>query len=116
MRSFFTDQFLSAGPDSIETGTNDSEFAQTLNDAYSFYRKIGTREMHIRNLMVTPIDRFHDMVKVYYRADYSPEGKPLKSIDFDVTYFMQITDAGPKVFGFVSGDEMQAYRDAGLVS
>ncbi len=116
IQSFFTERFLAAGPDSVETGTNNTTFSATLQKAYSFYQKIGTREMHLRNLVVTPIDRFHDMVKVYYRADYSPEGKPIKSIDFDVTYFIQITDEGPKIFGFVVGDEMQAYRDAGLVS
>ncbi|WP_142701772.1 nuclear transport factor 2 family protein [Bdellovibrio sp. ZAP7] len=116
IQSFFTEHFLAAGPDSVETGSNNITFSATLRKAYSFYQKIGTREMHVRNLMVTPIDRFHDMVKVYYRADYTPQGKPIKSIDFDVTYFIQISDQGPKIFGFVVRDEMQAYRDAGLVS
>lgn len=116
VQSFFTDQFLAAGPDSVETGSNNITFSATLRKAYSFYQKIGTREMHVRNLMVTPIDRFHYMVKVYYRADYTPAGQPLKSIDFDVTYFIQNGEGGPKIFGFVAGDEMQAYRDAGLVS
>jgi hypothetical protein len=116
IRSFFTEQFFAAGPDSVETGSNNQFFSETLKKAYSFYQKIGTREMHLRNLMVTPIDRFHDMVKVYYRADYTPEGMPQKSMDFDVTYFIQNSENGPKIFGFVAGDEMQAYRDAGLVS
>ncbi|WP_413576158.1 nuclear transport factor 2 family protein [Bdellovibrio sp. HCB290] len=114
IRSFFTDHFLAAGPDNVETGSNNQFFSSTIQKAYSFYRKIGARELHIRNFVVTPIDRFHDMVKVYYRAEYSPKGAPIKTIDFDVTYFMQQGHAGPKIFGFVAGDEMQAYRDAGL--
>ncbi|UYL08560.1 hypothetical protein B9G69_016065 [Bdellovibrio sp. SKB1291214] len=116
IRDFFTDQFFAASPDRVQAGSNGHFFSDTLKKAYSFYQKIGTREMHVRNLMVTPIDRFHDMVKVYYRADYAPEGKPQKSIDFDVTYFIQNGENGPKIFGFVAGDEKQAYRDAGLVS
>lgn len=116
IRSFFTEHFLAAGPDSVETGSNNTFFAETVKKAYSFYQKIGTQELHMRNLVVTPIDRYHDMVKVYYRADYSPLGTPTKSLDFDVTYFMQTNEGDPKIFGFVAGDEMEAYRDAGLVS
>lgn len=104
IRGFFTEQFFAAGPDSVEA-----------NKSFSFYQNIGAREMHIRNLMVTPIDRFHDMVKVYYRADLTQAGKQQKSIDFEVTYFIQNGESGPKIFGFVAGDEMEAYRDAGLV-
>ncbi|WP_413582833.1 hypothetical protein [Bdellovibrio sp. HCB288] len=114
IRSFFTDHFLAAGPDDVQTGFNNHFFSATLKKAYSFYQKIGARELNIRNLVVTPIDRNHDMVKVYYRAQYSPDGAPIKSIDFDVTYFMQQGESGPRIFAFVSGDEMQTYRDAGL--
>lgn len=89
-------------------------FGLVLKRNFAFYRKIGTRRMSVRNLEVSPIDEKHDMVKVHYRADYLKDGREIR-IDFDVTYLLEKRGAQPQIFAFVSGDEMQAYKDAGLV-
>ena len=34
---------------------------------------------------------------------------------FDVTYMLQRRPDGPRIFGFVAGDEMALYREYGLV-
>lgn len=115
LRSFFTDQFLAAGPDSVNAGKNDFFFSLGLRKAYAFYRKIGTQRLGIRHLEITEIDDFHDMVKVFYQADYlKDDGTPV-ALDFAVTYFLQRHGDDIKIFSFVAGDEMQAYKEAGLV-
>lgn len=115
LRSFFTDQFLAAGPDSVNTGKNDFFFSMGLRKTYAFYRKIGTQRLSIRNLEITEIDDFHDMVKVFYQADYLKDNGSPVAIDFNVTYFLQRHGHEIKIFSFVAGDEMQAYKEAGLV-
>lgn len=116
IRGFFTDRFLAAGPDEVNTGKNNFLFSLALRKAYAFYRKIGTRRMKVLHTVDTPIDEKHDMVKVFYRADYvRPRNNQPLSIDFCIVYFLVKTSLQPKIFAFVSDDEMQAYRDAGLV-
>lgn len=115
IRSFFADKFLSAGPESVSTGKNSIFFSIILKKGYAFYKKNGARHLRIKKLAVTAIDYVHDMVKVQYSADYVKKtGEPI-SMDFEVTYFVQHPDELPKIFGFVAGDEMQMYKEAGLV-
>ena len=57
----------------------------------------------------------HDLVRVYFTAELDKAKNGPPSIDFDVTYFLQRRDSGPKVFAFISEDEMSLFRDLGLV-
>ena len=70
--------------------------------------------MRAERIDVTDIDATHHMVKVFYHADYEKDGKPI-GVDFDVTYLLDSGKGEPKIFAFISGDEMEAYRKAGLV-
>lgn len=110
----FTDCFIGASPGSVNCGRNGEDFRAALEQGYDFYRQIGTKRMSVRSVEVTPIDALHHMARVFWRADYEKEGKPI-TIDFDVTYLLQTREDGPKVFAFVSGDEMAAYRRHGLI-
>jgi hypothetical protein len=111
----FTGEFIAAGPQGVEAAKNGHSFRKMLEKGYKFYREVGTRKMSVRKVEVTDIDSCHAMAKVFYHADYErPDGKPV-GIDFDVTYLMDLTGPSPKIFAFVAGDEMQAYKDAGLV-
>lgn len=116
IRSFFTDKFLAAGPDEVKIGCNGFFFGFMLKRSYSFYRKIGTRRLHLLKTEAIVIDENHDMVRVGYRSDYvHPQNQQPISIDFSVVYLMQRSGLYPKIFAYVAGDEMQAYRDAGLI-
>lgn len=111
----FTPCFVGAGPTGVECGENGAEFERTLQQAFAFYRRIGARRMMVTRVQTTEIDAMHAMAKTYYRADYvKPSGEEM-SIAFDVTYLLQFAPDGPKIFAFIAGDEMDAYRRAGLI-
>lgn len=111
----FTEEFIAAGPGSVTTGKQGVTFRQTLDKGYRFYREIGAKKMRAQRVEVTRIDPAHAMAKVFYKADYvRKDGSPV-SIDFDLVYFLDISGPRPKIFGFVAGDEMQVYRDYGLL-
>jgi len=113
--SRFTDKFLAAGPDGVSTAKQGGAFRRMLEKGYRFYRQIGTQKMTAKRVEVTPIDAGHSMAKVFYRADYKkPDGSPL-AIDFDITYLLDTSAAKPKIFAFIAGDEMEAYREHGLL-
>jgi hypothetical protein len=112
----FTECFLSASPSGVNCGRNGDEFRQVLQKGYAFYKQIGTRSMRLRGLDVTPIDELHHMVAVHYTAEYDKHGQTI-SIDFDVTYLLQtLTGHSPKIFAFVSGDELALYKERGIIN
>jgi hypothetical protein len=111
----FTDVFLAAGPQGVESAKNGHSFRKMLEKSYKFYRDIGAKQMSVRKVEVTDIDPCHAMAKVFYHADYAkPDGTSV-GIDFDVTYMLDLTGSSSKIFAFVAGDEMKAYKNAGLV-
>lgn len=111
----FTDKFIAAGPGGATVGKQGAAFRRMMDKTYRFYRDIGTKKMTAKRVEVTPIDPTHAMAKVFYRADYrKPDGTPL-SIDFDLTYFLDTASTKPRIFGFVAGDEVAAYRKHGLL-
>ena len=113
--SRFSPRFIAAGPDGVSTGKHGAAFKRLLAKGYAFYRQIGTRKMTAKRVETTRIDANHMMAKVFYCAEYrKPDGSDLK-LDFDVTYFLDVSTTKPKIFGFVSGDEMGLYRQHGLI-
>jgi hypothetical protein len=112
----FSASFIAAGPAGVKCGDNGPEFRAALERGYDFYRRIGARKMSVKRCQITEIDAAHNMVKVFYRADYvKTSGEPV-SIDFDVTYLLENGDGAPRIFAFITADEMDAYRRAGLVA
>ena len=113
--SRFSPRFVAAGPDGVSTGKHGAAFRRMLARGYAFYRLIGTRRMTAKRVESTRIDASHLMAKVFYCAEYrKPDGSDLK-LEFDVTYFLDVSTTKPKIFGFVSDDEMGLYRRHGLL-
>lgn len=113
--SRFSPRFIAAGPDGVSTGKHGAAFRRMLARGYAFYRLIGTRKMTAKRVESTRIDANHMMAKVFYCAEYrKPDGSDIK-LEFDVTYFLDVSTTKPKIFGFVSGDEMGLYRQHGLL-
>lgn len=113
--SLYASEFIGAAPAGVRAGKNDDEFKQVMAQGYAHYREIGTKEMRLRNLRLTPIDDHHCLAHVGWNATYLREGEPDRAIDFDVHYLVQQLDGEPKVFGWISGDEQELLKEHGIV-
>jgi hypothetical protein len=115
-RAFFAESFIGAGANGqVSVGRNDESFAKTLQQGYAFYKAIGTRRMEIDLVHAEPLHEGHDKVIVSYRAHYKKKDGSRLEIPFQLVYLLQRREGGPKIFGFVAGDEMALYREHGLV-
>ena len=112
----FTPCFIGAGPTGVECGRTGDEFRKTLEQAFAFYRQIGAKSMDISRVTTTEIDNGHAMAKVDYRAEYAKPNGGQVAIEFSVAYLLQMITSDIKIFAFIAGDEMDAYKQAGLIS
>jgi hypothetical protein len=112
--SLYASEFIAASPAGVVTGKNDDQLLQFMAQGYERYRAMGTKEMRMRNLRVSPIDDCHCVAHVAWTATYARQGRPDLAIDFEVHYFVQMPDGEPRVFGWVSGDEQALLRAHGI--
>lgn len=112
--TLYASEFIAASPVGVMTGKNDDQLRQAMAQGYARYREMGTKEMRIRDVRVSPIDDHHCIAHVAWTATYDREGGPDVAIDFDVHYFVQKLDEGAKVFGWVSGDEEALLKKHGI--
>jgi hypothetical protein len=113
--ALYAAEFIAASPAGVMTGKNDEQLKQVMAQGYARYRAIGTKEMRMRGLRVSPMDEHHCVAHVAWRATYVRNDKPDVTIDFDVHYLVQQLGAGPKVFGWVSGDEQAVLKEHGII-
>lgn len=116
IRGFFAEAFVGAGVSGhVAAGANDDSFEATLRKGFAFYKAIGTTSMQVERVESQPLYENHDRVRVFYRAGYRRKDGSEVSIPFDLVYLLQRRSGGPKIFGFIAGDEMAAYKAHGLV-
>ncbi len=115
MASAFAETFIEAGPAGVSCGRNDEKYLEMISKGLEFYRSIGTQPMRVLAIEGGEIKDGHYMARVFWHADYKKADGSALSLEFDVVYFLQRQDDGLKVFGYVTGDERQAYKDAGLI-
>ncbi len=113
--SLYAPEFIAASPAGVMTGKNDDQLMQVMAKGYAHYREIGTKEMHIRGVRISPMDEHHCVAHVAWTATYARKDQPDVAIDFDVHYFVQELDGEPKVFGWVSGDEQALLKEHGII-
>lgn len=113
--SLYASEFIGAAPAGVRTGKNDGEFKHVMAQGYAHYRAIGTKEMQIRSVRLSPLDEHHCVAHVAWTATYSRRDQLDVAIDLDVHYFVQQLDRTPKVFGWVSGDEQALLRKHGII-
>lgn len=111
----YASEFIAATPAGVMAGKNDDQLKQVMAQGYARYRAIGTKEMRIRDIRLSPIDDHHCVAHVAWTATYARKGQPDVAINFDVHYFVQKLDEEPKVFGWVSGDEPALLRKHGVI-
>lgn len=117
IRGAYASHFIGATPAGVLAGCNDATFSEQLRKSYAFYRDIGSRSMTVLQVDEHPIDNQHSLAKVRWRAEYErrSDGKAV-TIEFDATYLVQMLKPKyPRVFAFVTGDEMALLREHGLV-
>ncbi|HTI67737.1 MAG TPA: nuclear transport factor 2 family protein [Caulobacteraceae bacterium] len=113
--SLYASEFIAASPAGVMTGKNDDRLKQVMAQGYAHYRAMGTKEMRIRAVSLSPIDDRHCVAHVAWMATYAGKDRPDVVIDFDVHYFVQQLDDVAKVFGWVSGDEQALLRKHGVI-
>jgi hypothetical protein len=113
--ALYASDFIAASPAGVMTGKNDEQLKQVMAQGYARYRAIGTKEMRIQGLRISPMDEHHCVAHVAWRATYVRNDKPDVTIDFDVHYLVQQIGATPKVFGWVSGDEQAVLKEHGII-
>ena len=113
--ALYATEMIAASPAGVRSGRNDEAFRQVLAQGYDRYRAIGTREMRIRDLRITPINAHHCLVRVAWRAVYARDDLAETAVDFDVHYLVQVLDGTARVFGWVAGDEEATLRRLGIV-
>lgn len=113
--SLYASEFIAASPAGVMAGKNDDQLKHVMAQGYERYRVMGTRNMRLRNIRLTPIDDCHCLAHVAWTAIYARDDQPDVPIDFDVHYFLQVLNHEPKVFGWVSGDEQALLRKHGVI-
>jgi hypothetical protein len=113
--SLYASDFIAASPAGVMSGKNDDQLRQAMAQGYAHYRAIGTKEMKIRHVRLSPIDDCHCVAHVAWTATYARKDQPNTAIDFDVHYLVQSQDGEAKVFGWVSGDEQALLKQHGIV-
>jgi hypothetical protein len=113
--SSYAAAFVAASPAGVSIGQNDEHLKQVMRQGFERYRRIGTKDMRLRNVRTTPIDERHCLAHVGWTAVYDRGEKPDVSIDFEVHYLVQQLDDVPKIFGWVSGDEQAVLKQHGII-
>ena len=113
--SFYAPAFIAASPAGIVTGKNDTQLVEVMAQGYERYRAMGTREIRLRDVRLSPMDEHHCVAHVAWTAIYARKGEPDLPIDFDVHYLVQRLGEEPKIFGWVSGDEQALLERYGII-
>jgi hypothetical protein len=71
--------------------------------------------MKVTRVQASALYPNHDAVQVFYKAGFQKKDGSELTIEFDVLYIVQRREEGPRIVAFISGDEMAAYRQHGLV-
>ncbi|MDR5651889.1 nuclear transport factor 2 family protein [Ruixingdingia sedimenti] len=112
---FYSPAFIAATPRGVMTGQNDDSLRQAMAQGYARYRAIGTKGMRLDTIRVDRIDPAHALAHVGWTATYTRPGDPDVAIAFEVHYLLQVLDGGPRIFGWISGDEEAVLRQHGIL-
>ncbi|GAA3109618.1 hypothetical protein GCM10010520_62640 [Rhizobium viscosum] len=112
--TLYASDIIAASPAGVMSGKNDDELKRMMSQGYEHYRAIGTKEMTLRHVRLSPIDESHCVAHVAWTATYARKSEPDTKIDFDVHYLVQVLDGEAKVFGWVSGDEQALLKQHGI--
>jgi hypothetical protein len=113
--SSYAAAFVAASPAGVSVGQNDEHLKRVMQQGFENYRRIGTKDMRLRDVRIAPIDENHCLAHVAWTAIYDRGSEPDISIDFEVHYLVQQLEDAPKIFGWVSGDEQAVLKQHGII-
>jgi hypothetical protein len=111
----FASEFIEASPLGVIAGTNNEKFRESIKTGWAFYKQVGIRAMNIFSKQVTLLDQFHAIVRVGWNSSFTREDGTNGELAFDIFYLVQKKE-GIRIFAYITGDEQQALKDAGLTS
>tara|TARA_R100000365_G_scaffold2579_1_gene8073 strand:+ start:1980 stop:2417 length:438 start_codon:yes stop_codon:yes gene_type:complete len=114
LRSLCSTQFIAAGPHGVMAADNDDAFAAQVLRGYEQYRQIGTKAMTVVSIDVHQIDETHCVARVRWNSEYEKDGRHIE-IPFTNSYLLEQCHGKLKVFGWITGDEIQLLKDNGLM-
>lgn len=109
--AFFAAEFIAASAQGVRGGKNDAAMRDAMADEFAHHRKVGATAMRVEAVRIMPLDAAHCVAAVDWSATYDRGARPDVTIRFTVHYFVQQTADGPRIFGWVSGDEQAALRE-----
>ena len=115
MSELYAPEFIAASPLGVLAGKNNGSFQQGLSVGYEQYRKIGTKDMRVREVRMQPIDDIHCVADVAWTASYEKSDGEQVDIDFDVYYLMQELSGKLHIFGWISGNEQELLKQYGIL-
>jgi hypothetical protein len=113
--SSYAAAFVAASPAGVRAGQNDQQLKQMMQQGFENYRRIGTKDMRLRDVRIALIDEHHCLAHAAWTAIYDRGDKPDISIDFEVHYLVQQLEDTPKIFGWISGDEQAVLKQHGII-
>lgn len=113
--SAFSDSFVQSSPLGVACHQNDGRFRRQMSMGLEFYRNIGIRCLKITSVKVNPLDDYHLLSDVRWRADCVKKDGTKVDLDFTVIYFLQFIEGAPRIFAAIAGDEQKSYREHGLL-
>ncbi|WEF23845.1 nuclear transport factor 2 family protein [Paracoccus sp. S3-43] len=113
--AFFAPEFIGASPQGVRGDKNDAAMREAMAEEFVHHRKVGAKAMRIEAIRVLPLDAAHCVASVDWIASYGRKAGSDAQIRFTVHYFVQRTADGPRIFGWVSGDEQAALKEQGIL-
>ncbi|UPJ66547.1 nuclear transport factor 2 family protein [Bradyrhizobium sp. 191] len=113
-RSLFSTQYIAAGPKGVMAGDNDHTFVERISKGYEHYRQIGNKAVTVSGIEMHSIDETHCLVHVGWSSEFEKDGRRI-DVPFTNVYLLEQNDGMLKVFGWITGDEVQLLKDNGLL-
>lgn len=111
--NMYAAEFIAATPLGVKAGINGEQLRDAMKTGYARYREMGMKDMKLLAVRSIGLDEHHCVARVRWKATYGRRG-PDANVEFDVHYFLQMGERGPKVFGWVAGDEEALLREHGI--
>ena len=113
--SSFSDFVVGSNPLGVTGGRNDEKFADAIRQGIEFYKQIGILSMNILSKEISVLDDHHATVKVFWSSFYSNDNAS-GEIPFEVVYLVESTSGSLRIFAYVTGDELAAFKAHHLLS
>lgn len=111
----YATEVIAASPQGVHAARNDADSVLAMRQAHARFRAIGTRDMQIEAMRLSPMDDRHCIAHVGWCASNARDDAAVRQIGFEAHYLMQILDDQARILGWISGDEQAVRRRHGII-